>query len=755
MLSPKAETAWKSLFGETVRLASDELERRRQLEEYHRLRMTWRDYGLRQSLQDWAQDFAESSILRSHCHPNTWLVGLGVLIAGDRTSLAADLLSEYVDRYGVGRLTLCLPVAEFAYDRGYRGHRLPWAAEIRRRLRANREHGVIHELVADKTVAVVGNGDTCLGQGLGAEIDGHDIVIRFNNYPSGHEEDYGSRTSVWCRGSHAQVRDRSDITSYSLVLWEHDFDRNIIEREEHLDILWRDLWLYPERVANIDSQTKDSLRQTSGIRLPTTGCQTLWLLRQEAGSLENVDCYGFSFLVDKPNYGHFYDELGDMGQRHAVENETVFLRSLYAPAHASPGDALEVDPTSGLQSREPAPETIISCAYRVYDPAGGKTGGPGGVLATQRLLFGDELMGHPLRYVFQGARQRLTQDLATRNTGLRGKISDIIVASEFIKAHVGINETIRASGRAFFVCHELGSAFGAQQLGQPYVVVYHQQGSTLNEMVSIGQVPTPQEVAVANKLEATILENAEAVFFPSLGARDTFQKTSAIGASPKVKFADYALYNTLGGADEFAEADDPEALLASTLSELGIPPRDPDTDVFISIGDFNNDKGADRIPRQLNAYADLSGRKVRWLAIGSISSRELWRALQRRQPNWRFESHLIGRRVEHAKAMALLHYSDYYIMLHRNSIFDLACLEAMRAGLPMILSPVGGNLEFDVDGNVVFSVKTDLEGAAQAILSRDRAEWGARNKQAYAEHFSPTRFIERYTRMLREFASLT
>lgn len=47
------------------------------------------------------------------------------------------------------------------------------------------------------TCAVVGNGHALKGRGLGAEIDSHDVVIRFNNgLVRGYEGDAGSRTSL-------------------------------------------------------------------------------------------------------------------------------------------------------------------------------------------------------------------------------------------------------------------------------------------------------------------------------------------------------------------------------------------------------------------------------------------------------------------------------------------------------------------------------------------------------------------------------
>ena len=731
--------------------------------DYTLSRVEWRDQGATDHLVDRAQAMTRNSAAWRLVPAPMWAVYAGVLLeAGDRAT-AERLVRTYFSRgLPADVLARCLPVARFAHDLGLGGDAVARSAHVAELMAANSRRRLFAELVEGRSIAVVGNGPGNLGTGLGAEIDAHDIVIRFNNHPAGYEADYGSRTDIWVRGAHRDVADRTALDAGRLVVWEMDVFRGVLEVPAHADILYRDALLSPDRLTHIDTGGKRQLRERSGLLLPTSGAQVLFLLHEVLGSLENVDVYGFSTITGGDR-GHYFDERGDMGERHDAEQEGAFLRSLLGPragaaasAPASGGstalrgadEAGAPDDLAGADDDDPGP-TVFSCAFREYDPATGRTGGPGGVLATQQLALGTERSGVRLEYAFQTAdAPRLRTELAPATAGLSTKIAEIVVGSEFVRRHDGIARA-RQRGDVLLVCHELGSAYGAYRLGVPYVIVYHQQGSTLQEMRSVGRVPTPHETRVAGALEKLVCDNADAVYFPSLGARDTYLATSDSGVRGD-NFASWALYNTVSAVDHDADTAAREHLLAELVAELDLPPRTPETDVFISVGDFNSDKGLDRVPALLSRHARMSGRTVVWIAIGATGDRARFDRLVAQQRSWPFTARLIGERTTHDRLLALLDYADYYVMMHRNAIFDLATLEAMRAGKPLILSPVGGNLEVDLDGNVLFVDEDTILDACRVLETRDRRMWGERNRAVFEAHFSLGRFAERYGRMLDE-----
>ncbi|MCB7137653.1 glycosyltransferase family 29 protein [Cellulosimicrobium marinum] len=710
-------------------------------------RAEWRDQGATPGLVARARSLSQNSVAWTVMPSRLWLVHAGALLeAGDRETaerVVRTLLARKAD--GADLLATCLPVARFARELGVPSRAVARAAEVADVLDANLDRDLFGQVVAGRTVAVVGNGPGPLGAGRGEEIDAHDVVVRFNNHPAGYEADYGSRTDVWVRGAHRDVRDRAEIEDLSLVLWEMDLFRNVLEVPSHGDALYRDAQLFPEKLAHVDTATKLALRRESGLLLPTSGAQLLWMLHRAHGSLRDVDVYGFSTLDGNEETGHYFDALGDMGARHDVAAEGAFLRTL------RPGGAVEDAPAaSGPADGQAAGEVIVvGCAYRRYDPATGKTGGPAGVLATQRLALGDRYRGQRLEYLFDdGEKDALRERVAPMVAGLSGKVADIVLGGEHVASDARLLAA-RAEGRTLLlVCHDLGAAYGAYLLGVPYVLVYHQQGSTLQEMRSLGRTPTAHEEHVAGRLERLVLENARSVYFPSLGARDAYRTTSRIDEAADVRFADEALYNTVSAADHAPDAADRTALREEVARELRLP--GDDTEVFVSVGDFNHDKGLDRVPALLDRYVALTGRKVVWVAVGAAGDGRRLETLRARQKGRRYETRLVGTRMTHDRLLALLDLADCYVMLHRTAIFDLATLEAMRAGKPLVLSPVGGNVEVDLDGNVLFVTDDTLDDACRVLETRDRADWGGRNRRVFEEHFSLDRFAARYRAMLDE-----
>ena len=244
---------------------------------------------------------------------------------------ALYVLKKYIDKYAFKDINRYLLVAKFA-DKYYSDEHIKKAAEVYDYLSKIREEKIIENLLIGKSVAIVGNGPSEIGQNKGQEIDSHDIVIRINNYSiDGYENDYGTKTDIWIRGSGSpQVEDRSKVTNYKAVIWEGDYEHYSV-KFNHLDILYRDS---KKNVlfTNFDYETHKKLKTESNIDFPTSGLVCIyWLLTLK---LKQLDFYGFSFLNKSNNKKiHYYKDVDEMLAKkyiapHSLDKESEYLRKV-------------------------------------------------------------------------------------------------------------------------------------------------------------------------------------------------------------------------------------------------------------------------------------------------------------------------------------------------------------------------------------------------------------------------------------------
>jgi glycosyltransferase involved in cell wall biosynthesis len=106
---------------------------------------------------------------------------------------------------------------------------------------------------------------------------------------------------------------------------------------------------------------------------------------------------------------------------------------------------------------------------------------------------------------------------------------------------------------------------------------------------------------------------------------------------------------------------------------------------------------------------------------------------------------------------SLLAASDVFVLASNFEMFAISILEAMRAGLPVIASDVGGNREAIVDGETGFLVAcssvTALAEALNRVLDNPslRQRMGRAARQRYTELF---RFATQERRTLRVYSEV-
>ncbi|GHU94238.1 hypothetical protein FACS1894208_04970 [Clostridia bacterium] len=393
------------------------------------------------------------------------------------------------------------------------------------------------------------------------------------------------------------------------------------------------------------------------------------------------------------------------------------------------------------ETDDPKTYEIVSCAFRKHDPVRGLSGGPNGVLQVQREVMGESHHDMPLTYVPQPTSTEYPEHLLTAMEDITEHMVKInFYAAYYIEYCIDVWTRRNKKHELFFVCHDVGTAYGAYLRSCRYVVVYHAQGSLAHERESFGTVFTEGDRRLLGRLEEAVLYNAEAVYFPSVGAKKSFIETTNIDCS-KVKFGE-PLYNTI--PDMPPNLDFPKLLAKLNLPQIG---REY-SDVFLSVGDFSLNKGMERVPAFLEEYSKRTNKNVYWIAIGSKHKAGIFEQLTEIKDSWSFHATLIGTRTDHDTLLALMDFADYYIMFQRYSIFDFATLEAMRAGKGLILTPVGGNLEVNRDDNVVYVDLDNLQSAVSELFKKDKLDFGERNREAFNANFSKEQFYKSYSRMI-------
>ena len=381
---------------------------------------------------------------------------------------------------------------------------------------------------------------------------------------------------------------------------------------------------------------------------------------------------------------------------------------------------------------------VINMAYRVYDIKKGKTGGPAGVLNTQKLIFGNKYRGLNLKYLFEPNNFAIPKLLKNATKDLAPMVRKNFIACNYYD-RLNLWDSTQFYKKRLFICHDMGTAYACYLNKQPYILVYHQQGSLINEKQSFGTTLSERDKLLDNHVEKIVFENALEVYFPSLGAKDSFLKTTTVVIEENVNFSESALYNTIPETnDEF----DIGQLNINGIQNI----NKEESIVFLSVGDFTTNKGMDRVPEYLNLLSKKINKKIIWIAIGGSNQSGVFEELNNRVDD--FEKILIGQRMEQSKLISIMKMADCYIMLQRHSIFDFATLEAMRSECALVLSPVGGNLEVNKIDNVIYVDENNMELSIEKICKTDVHMLGKSNRQCFEDYFSHSCFFNAYSRMI-------
>ena len=351
---------------------------------------------------------------------------------------------------------------------------------------------------------------------------------------------------------------------------------------------------------------------------------------------------------------------------------------------------------------------IIFCTLRNNN---GATGGPGGVLYLQMITLGSEILGVPCLYKFNKIKVKYHQIGVLLNKLL-------------------FKLLFKGKKHTYFFTHDIEMAALLADLGLPYSLIFHQQGPVVLEQSNMGHKLTAKMKKYYQETERRAFVNARTLHFPSNGAADMYFASEYANCKREEVNLYSPLYNIIPQISPVKPVD------------LDLKYEDQYITLF-SLGTLTVAKGQDQTVKFIGEYVKKSSKPLRYLLVGRGPLRDQLitelEEIKKENPSFvyqYFES------LSHEAVMYVHKISDVYIMLHRISIFDFAILEAMSQYSAVILSKVGGNLDFNKEQNVIFA--EDTINNSSLLANMNISTFKQKNYDVICRYFSKKAFIKQY-----------
>ncbi len=355
---------------------------------------------------------------------------------------------------------------------------------------------------------------------------------------------------------------------------------------------------------------------------------------------------------------------------------------------------------------------VIICTLRDNK---GATGGPGGVVYMIKKTLGINYCKVPISYRFNPVK-------------FGGRFKYFINQLLFkIRCYLERDK--------YYIVHDIDAGSVLSRLKKTYSLVYHNQGPIVQELLNLGRKLNEKEKKVLFDREREAFMGAKSIHFPSLGAKEMyFNNNYATCKESQVRVGE-PLYNTIP-VEKGTKVEGLE--------------KENDKITFFSLGTLTDAKGQDRAIDFVEKYIKSNPHnKVRYIVVGRGPLRELIhnRAKDILEKNSNFEF-IYYPVLKHSEVMYVHEISDVYLMLHRISIFDFATLEAMSASSAVVLSPVGGNKDFNKSNNILF-VDDKCDDNTISSLTIDNIEkMKILNLEVFNQFFSELSFKQEYEKLI-------
>jgi glycosyltransferase involved in cell wall biosynthesis len=293
-----------------------------------------------------------------------------------------------------------------------------------------------------------------------------------------------------------------------------------------------------------------------------------------------------------------------------------------------------------------------------------------------------------------------------------------------------------------FMDFEIAYVFSRMFPQNKFKVIHHNPGTLyyFHTATHGGKVIHPVVKYLYEQMTRRIVSKAESVAFPSFGAAEAFMEGSSVIVREALNSKRKVIHNGL---------KIPKALVGTNRYDIkqhfGLRAEDNSNLLFVTITRLDESKNVIAIPALISLLKkNLPEYQVFWVLIGDgaqagevekkITSEDIEDSV------WWMKS-----AVPHDEIFGILRQCDFYLMLHKISVFDYATLEAMGCGCVPVLSNVGGNKECNVENNcLLLDGNTDYGSIKELINSNQLSGKKEQNKLVQEKYFGDKSMLSNY-----------
>ena len=262
--------------------------------------------------------FMNNRVLANYDVQMVWLIFMAAAFEMGDLSLARNVFVSYNQRFGLNWVGVYLPVCRLAKSIGVSDESIDKMLAVGDKVAKVRSEKRFENIIKKaKSIAIVGRSPVLIGMGRGAEIDAHDVVIRFNmaDVSGKYASDFGVKNDVmvincWNKNDKQTFCIYKDFRTYGCA---QEVINSIAEDDcENVDFL--------------DFGLKAWCCRESGLVDPTSGAIIIMWVKKILGNLNKVDIYGFAFQDENMNLGHYDGNYQINDNIHNMRAEIEFLK---------------------------------------------------------------------------------------------------------------------------------------------------------------------------------------------------------------------------------------------------------------------------------------------------------------------------------------------------------------------------------------------------------------------------------------------